>query len=469
MSINTQFERKGNSMKITLKDFGPISHFEFDLEKDLHVIFGKNSVGKSYAISVIYLVLKNLAKIEDSQFYQFYHIYPEFSEQAIKRLEKDSQVYQQNSPENNIDFIEIIQREVATLLFSEFTRELEKSLKSSFPGIDQLRNCHSASEAFSIILDFADFQLYIKSTAGEKLISAIKIQTQFSVKQGLKQYSSLSLVNFSEQDILKLSATIDSLLSSSLKEMNRYSNSIHFLPSSRSGLYQALNTFSALLAELSKSRNFLTSKIELPNISEPVSDYFLSLSNISSLSNSPHHYEASDIEKNILNGEVLFNESTKKLYYRQFGVERDFELSFTSSMVSEISPIVGYLKYILREGNDNILFIEEPEAHLHPEVQVKLMEQFAALSGKRLQIVMTSHSNYMFNKLSNLILDNKMDHNKVASYLMRPTEAGSVADMLSMKAEEDGMNDKNFADTAEMLYEERIEIYERLNNAAKKC
>ena len=47
-------------MKITLKDFGPISHFEFDLEKDLHVIFGKNNIGKSYAITAVYLILKNL-------------------------------------------------------------------------------------------------------------------------------------------------------------------------------------------------------------------------------------------------------------------------------------------------------------------------------------------------------------------------------------------------------------------------
>ncbi|MBL7692846.1 MAG: AAA family ATPase, partial [Flavipsychrobacter sp.] len=46
-------------MKIIIKDFGPISHFEFDLRKDLHVIFGKNNIGKSYAISAVYLILKN--------------------------------------------------------------------------------------------------------------------------------------------------------------------------------------------------------------------------------------------------------------------------------------------------------------------------------------------------------------------------------------------------------------------------
>ena len=60
------------------------------------------------------------------------------------------------------------------------------------------------------------------------------------------------------------------------------------------------------------------------------------------------------------------------------------------------------------------------------------MEMFALLAGKNVKIVMTSHSNYMFNKLSNLLLEGKIDHNKVGSYLTRATDAGSITDTLSM-------------------------------------
>jgi predicted ATPase len=158
----------------------------------------------------------------------------------------------------------------------------------------------------------------------------------------------------------------------------------------------------------------------------------------------------------------------------------DLDLSFTSSMVSEIAPIVAHLKYIIGaekrfnfSGDPNakfgLLFIEEPEAHLHPEVQVKLMEMFALLAGKNVKIVMTSHSNYMFNKLSNLLLEGKIEPDKVGSYLMRATDNGSVTDTLSMKAEADGMNDENFADVAEMLYEERIKTYDKLNKEAQNA
>jgi len=38
-------------MNIQLNNFGPIKEFNFDLSKDLTIIFGKNNIGKSYAIS----------------------------------------------------------------------------------------------------------------------------------------------------------------------------------------------------------------------------------------------------------------------------------------------------------------------------------------------------------------------------------------------------------------------------------
>jgi predicted ATPase len=47
-------------MLIKIRNFGPIKEFDFDLDKDLIAIFGKNNIGKSYAISASYLLIKNL-------------------------------------------------------------------------------------------------------------------------------------------------------------------------------------------------------------------------------------------------------------------------------------------------------------------------------------------------------------------------------------------------------------------------
>ena len=47
-------------MKARIINWGPIADCEFDLDKDLLVIYGENSVGKSYAMQVLYIVLKQI-------------------------------------------------------------------------------------------------------------------------------------------------------------------------------------------------------------------------------------------------------------------------------------------------------------------------------------------------------------------------------------------------------------------------
>lgn len=47
-------------MKITLQNIGPISKFDIDLDKDFHLILGPNNIGKSYAITIVYLIVKNI-------------------------------------------------------------------------------------------------------------------------------------------------------------------------------------------------------------------------------------------------------------------------------------------------------------------------------------------------------------------------------------------------------------------------
>jgi len=252
---------------------------------------------------------------------------------------------------------------------------------------------------------------------------------------------------------------------------------IYFLPASRSGLYNALSAFSAIIAELSQSRSFLRSRIELPSIAEPLSDYFLNLSSIRNNPKLDHFSEfAQDIENNILDGKVVFNTKTKKLFYRPNNLDDiELDLSFTSSMISEIAPIVAHLKYILREysrggvavsknNQQNLLFIEEPEAHLHPRVQVKLIKTFAALSKVGLRVVMTSHSNYIFNEISNLILAKEISPDKIRVMLMQMGDKGSFVNEDAMKVDEAGVDDDNFADIAEELYIERVKLIDKLNS-----
>ncbi len=132
-------------------------------------------------------------------------------------------------------------------------------------------------------------------------------------------------------------------------------------------------------------------------------------------------------------------------------------------MISELAPLVLYLRYVVPKSNGNVvLILEEPEAHLHPKVQIQLMEIFAELTKHNVKVILTSHSNYMFNKLSNMLLAKEIAPEKVAVYHMEMTDKGSIVNP-DMQATTEGIEDHNFADVAQKLYQERLETYQVLN------
>ena len=81
-------------MLIELQNFGPIKSFQFDTSKDIHAIFGKNNIGKSYAISAVYLILKNLCAYSNYDLtlnkqpfdFQDTAIASELTESAVKNI-----------------------------------------------------------------------------------------------------------------------------------------------------------------------------------------------------------------------------------------------------------------------------------------------------------------------------------------------------------------------------------------------
>ncbi len=464
-------------MIIELQNFGPIKSFKFDTSKDMHAIFGKNNIGKSYAISAVYLILKGLKNISNNLFMRL-ELLNYSSDNFQKNITKIEEGYNSNVSVDISSDIEGILKDVMDLIF---VQQLQTSFYNTYM-FENISNTFS-NIPLKIIIQFDNIIIWLTITDDNKIIQISDLEIKYddqgfyvdvvssdeklySVRYHSNSFGYTKKPNIENNSEFVLKQIVNHLTKDVISKISsEISEHIYYLPASRSGLYNSLNSFGAIFSEISRNRYLLSSKFEIPNLSEPISDYFLNLNTIDKAQANQHyltHFE--EIERNILKGKITLDNETKKYYYVPTDTHMRLELSFTSSMISEIAPIIAHLKYIIPLESDkpSILFIEEPEAHLHPEIQILLIEYFVKLSKGKVKIVMTSHSNYIFNKLSNLLISNKIDKDKLSVSLMKMTPEGSVIEEGAMQIDEYGIEDNNFVDVAEQLYEERMSLLEKL-------
>lgn len=490
-------------MKLGLLNFGPIRSFSIDLDKDLSFIVGKNNIGKSYAIRAAYLILKDMMSHGEfgGAMYRHLQVFGKYgrrfdyeSPNNRKRFtEVETAVYKklQKQPTIEVDVTEELSELVGLILGDQYLDALQKSLVNSFDGLETLKNFR-AVDPLEITFEVGAVEFRIALRYNRLEIKTVRLGKRYCVKLVKTDRRPLARKDFVRlyctERVKGSSKVVEggylarmafSIVDNLTHQLHSSIRGIYLLPASRSGLYEALSTFSAVIAELSKSRKFISERIEIPTISEPVADYFLHLSTITGRSKKSEFSQiAKVIEKSIMKGVVSFDKESKKIVYTQEGMSKPMDLSLTSSMISEIAPIVAFFKYVLSDAPPHtytyrrsmrhtdskyIIFFEEPEAHLHPEVQIELMRIFKMMVDADVRLVITTHSNFMFNKLGNMLLGEEIQKERVGSYLMLMTSKGSVLDGDVMHVSEDGIPDENFSAVTEKLFNEREEIYNKMD------
>lgn len=451
-------------MYISISNFGPIKEYKCDLEKDLIITYGMNNIGKSYAISAIYLVIKAFMNHRVPYFYmrKFYD-----TESKIDGLAADILKKAKTDPTDVTNEFNNYFSNSFSMIFSEV---IENSFYNTFGNIKDLVNESGdipkiRIKQHDLILELIfDEKVTFNIIESATTFSVIKKDKSKKIKRNGKFHLHVSDNTSENMEIIR--GISNQTLTEYLKILQYSVDDIYFLPASRSGIYTGMGAFSQIFAQLSKSRSYITKKIEIPALSEPVSDYYIQLTEIENSMFSRNQKMkdnlidiAETIENEILDGSVRFDAKKKQIMYRSNKANKEFELNKVSSMVSEISPIVAYLKYVIGsvpQGKTVIIFIEEPEAHLHPSAQVKLIEMLSKLAKRGVKLVITSHSNYIFNKLNNLILSKDVDHTKYSPILLEKCPTGSCS--TEMKITELGVWDSNFTSITEELFDEREDI-----------
>lgn len=327
-------------------------------------------------------------------------------------------------------------------------------------------------------------------TASIPKSNSLRIASRFTDSPWISPLSLISEIRKRQRKSERLSSWLSMLMDELLEIIFPYvvghvSRPAHYLPADRAGVMHAHRTVVSALVERATSGG-IRQEVQAPMLSGVLADFLERLIKLDDLPYKKRGYAgsvAAEIEKTMLRGSVRSDASAKTgasypvFSYLPSGWKEDQNLPLmnVSSMVSELAPVVLYLRHVVRPGD--VLIIEEPEAHLHPAMQVKFTRQLAAAVKAGVRVIATTHSEWILEELANLVrisglseADRKdisggiaLESDKVGAWLFQPKERpkGSVVQEIPLDVES-GTFAAGYDDVAAALHNRWADIESRL-------
>lgn len=251
----------------------------------------------------------------------------------------------------------------------------------------------------------------------------------------------------------------------------------YYFPAARSGILQNHKALASFV--VSRSPLVGIEPLDIPRFTGVVTDFISELLILEKRRATKLTETAKFLEAEVTKGTITIEVGRleyPEIYYEANGGK--FPLHRTSSMVSELAPIVLFLKYVVDPGD--FLIIEEPESHLHPENQRRLARTLVKLVRKNVRVLITTHSDYFLGQLSNFIRLSKVSEDErvnqgyspedflmpedVGTYLfdLDQDKGGSFIKEVPVTAE-DGIPEEEFTKVAEALYQETVRLERRIS------
>lgn len=209
-----------------------------------------------------------------------------------------------------------------------------------------------------------------------------------------------------------------------------------YLPASRTGF---MLTYPQLL-EKSIETSFSTSTEEGNSmLTLPYVDFLQLIIKFESSKDPKYKDIIKFIESEMTKGSInIKKEFVPVIKYKPAGSKKELPLFITSSVVSEISPILLTLKSNIKF---NSIIIEEPEAHLHPELQQKMAQVIIQLMNAGVPVWITTHSETILQHINNMI---KLKRNRNSKELCEEYSynSGDLVDVNDVKMYQFSINEK---------------------------
>ncbi len=498
-------------LTVSVENFGPIREGTVEL-RPLTVFVGANNSGKSYMATLIYAISRTLAldSIWDASWLRRPYLRRlrghglDISERALAVLEGTeareevlawlaSRLAQGSrrsvrSEAADIDYADLPEplQQALQIVVEDYLESLAESLSSEIERcfgteLGDLSSNFAPDKLFTVSIGSTQpaFGLRLKASGRELVVTAKKVDL---TSAEYKVYSRYPLRYFDvDRDESRPSLPLIEFLSeSAVQIMGEVISPTYYLPAARSGILQSHKALASFVVRQSSLAGI--EELDVPRLTGVISDFIgliLTLER-SRESTTAIRKVASFLESEIIHGSVSMRDGSSlnypEIYYTRDG-ER-FELHKTSSMVSELAPIILFIRNLTRPRDT--LILEEPESHLHPASQVQLALGLTRLLNGSVNLLLTTHSDYFLQQLTNLIRvkpltvekrekfaysdDESIPASSVGAYLFDTTdeEPGSSVIRELPVTDRDGIPEDEFTRVAESLYNEMV----RLDRAA---
>ena len=496
--MTTTFNAK--PLELTVSNFGPIAEASIEL-RPMSVFVGPSNTGKSYMAVLIYALHKFFS---DYWRYRIQRQSRNLSKKNVATIlawaqEEHSDLQRAKRGQSSlIELPESIAALVRSFLLHNIQHSedfLENEIVRCF-GVDKakdlIRHSSDSQTLFSLCCNFLEtggndlFRYNVALTKhGPKIDASIP-----NILPQIRGDSTLFLedwinkielekdreIRWSVEELLsELSGVVVSNISAPL---NRPA---YYFPADRAGVMHAHQVAVRGLIS-SASRTALRRDSPMPVLSGVLGDF---LEQLVRLADRWYWTQKSDndlalrLEQALLKGTVRVERSQidyPSFVYRPDGWKRDLPLMSASSMVSELAPVVLYLRHVVESGD--LLIIEEPESHLHPTMQVAFIRQLAAAVQAGIRIIITTHSEWVLEELANLVrlsdlpteqregiddADIALGPEQVGAWFFEPTadQSGSVVREISLDTES-ATFPAGFGLVTESLYNRWSEISTRI-------
>jgi predicted ATPase len=399
---------------INIRNFGPIKKGEIEL-KPLTIFLGHNNTGKTYVALLIYSLIQALSGNIPGTIPSLNDIAFKSDSKTQAKIFKDcSEIRKISGTAGNVPY-SVLPKSTQKII----SNDIEESLKQLPKAIQiSLHNYFQYSQPNELICRKLahprSMQIQITSKGGEPYLSLqvapkskkIRITTLTSPTIGEMNSKLLSADNRSRLSTLFSYAYFINSAFKSLFDGLDFRRPL-YLPAARSGTMQVWPLMGTAITE-TMTRAVGLYPIKIGAVSGVTSDFMTTIFKLISFTDEPDSKNMKDptkfMENELIGGKVKMARvgdlRTPTFFYSTSNLELDIQRS--SSMVAELAPLDFLIKKYIEPGD--LIIIDEPEAHLHPEKQRQIAELVALLIRSGVKVICTTHSHIFLHQISNLVL-----------------------------------------------------------------